>query len=389
MVPGDCPGTRRASARHREPPEETATPMKLFECQVCGNALYFENIYCEACDAVLGFVPGTETLSALAAEGDGRWHALATPGSRHRFCANAEHGACNWLIPEDNEETRCSACRLNRTIPDLSQPENWRRWHRLELGKHRLVYSLIRLGLPLANKADDPDAGLAFDFLADPGPTFREGERVMTGHAQGLITINLGEADDAERERHRQDMAEPYRTLLGHFRHEIGHYYWERLVRDGSMLDPFRTLFGDERENYGTALQEHYAAGPPDGWAERYVSAYAAAHPWEDWAETFAHCLHIVDTLETAQAFGVRIEPGTANGGRDLATGIDFDPYDEPDFDVLVRAWLPLTYAVNSLNRSMGQPDLYPFVLPPAVIEKLRFVHGALRAGRNTAVGQP
>ncbi len=359
--------------------------MKLFECQVCGNALYFENVRCESCDAVLGFLPDAQTLSALVAEGEGRWHALATPGARYRFCANADHDACNWLVPEDSAETRCAACRLNRTIPDLSQPENWRHWHRLEQAKHRLVYSLIRLGLPLANKADDAEGGLAFDFLADPGPTFREGERVMTGHAQGLITINIGEADDAERERHRQDMAEPYRTVLGHFRHEVGHYYWERLVRDGPALDGFRALFGDERADYGAALETHYASGPPEGWSVRFVSAYAASHPWEDWAETFAHCLHIVDTLETAQAFGLRIESGTPHGGQSLAHAAGFDSYTEADFDVLVRAWLPLTYAVNSLNRSMGQPDLYPFVLSAAVIEKLRFVHAVLRDGRILA----
>jgi hypothetical protein len=359
--------------------------MKLFECQNCGNAVYFENVRCEACGLALGFVAGTATLSALTAADDGQWRALAAPGRPYRFCANAGDGACNWLVPADGRDDWCTACRLNRTIPDLGDPANRQRWYRLEAAKHRLVYSVIRLGLPLANKADDPAAGLAFDFLADPGPTFQEGPRVTTGHNQGVITINVGEADDAERERHRQDMAEPYRTVLGHFRHEIGHYYWERLVRDGPALPDFRALFGDERGDYAAALQAHYAEGPPAGWPDRFVSAYAAAHPWEDWAETFAHCLHIIDTLETAQAFGLRIEPGTPGGGRALAAAVDFDPYTEADVDVLVRAWLPLTFAVNSLNRSMGQPDLYPFVLPPAVIDKLRFVHDLIRAAAPAA----
>ncbi len=359
--------------------------MKLFECQNCGNAIYFENVNCEACGSLLGFIAETATLSALAATGDGRWRALAAPDGLYNFCANASHDACNWLVPADGAERWCTACRLNRTIPDLSDPANWQRWHRLEGAKRRLVYGLIRLGLPLANKGDDPAAGLAFDFLADTGPTFQEGPRVITGHHQGIITINVGEADDAERERHRQDMAEPYRTLLGHFRHEIGHYYWERLVRYGPALPGFRALFGDERDDYAAALQAHYAEGPPAGWPDRFVSAYATAHPWEDWAETFAHCLHIIDTLETAEAFGIRIEAGTPSGQRALAAAIDFDPYDAPDFDMLVRAWLPLTFAVNSLNRSMGQPDLYPFVLTRAVIDKLGFVYDLIRAERRGA----
>jgi hypothetical protein len=196
----------------------------------------------------------------------------------------------------------------------------------------------------------------------------------MTGHAQGLITINLAEADDAERERRRQDMDEPYRTLLGHFRHEVGHYYWERLVRSGRWLEPFRANFGDERRDDGASLAAHHADGPPAGWQEHFVSAYASAHPWEDWAETWAHYLHLVDTLETAQAFHLRVRPA-AGADPTLAMSADFDPYATTDFDTLIGAWLPLTYAVNGLNRSMGQPDLYPFSLAPAVVAKLQLVH--------------
>jgi hypothetical protein len=201
--------------------------------------------------------------------------------------------------------------------------------------------------------------------------------QLVTGHARGLITIDIAEADDAERERHRRDMAEPYRTLLGHFRHEIGHHYWERLVRDGVWHGAFRELFGDERRNYGAALEAHYATGPQPDWQEHFVSSYAGAHPWEDFAETWAHYLHIVDTLETADAFGLRIHPKTGRSPV-LEIEIDFDPYRQGDFDALIEAWLPLTYAVNSLNHSLGQPDLYPFVLAPTVIGKLRFVHGLI-----------
>jgi hypothetical protein len=350
--------------------------MKLFECQHCGQLLYFENTRCERCGHVLGYLPDRALLSALAPQDGQRWRPLAAPEALQRFCANAVHDACNWLVPAAASRTFCQACRLNRTIPDLGPPDHLLRWQRLEAAKHRLVYGLLRFGLPVVSKLDDPDAGLAFDFLAESSAA----PPVVTGHAEGLITINLAEADDAERERIRQEMGEPYRTLLGHFRHEVGHYYWDRLVRDGLWLAAFRELFGDERQDYGACLEAHHAEGPPPDWQERFVSGYASAHPWEDFAETWAHYLHIVDTLETAAAFGLSVRP---TAGRDpaLAMAIDFDPYLQGDFDALLRAWLPLTYAVNSLNQSMGQPDLYPFVLAPTVIGKLRFVHGLVGHG--------
>ena len=345
--------------------------MKLFECQYCGQLLYFENTRCERCAHVLGYLPELTLLSALAPQ-DGWWRPLAVPGQTSTFCANAVHGACNWLVPA-GAGPFCSACRLNRTIPNLDSPEHLLLWQRLEQAKHRMVYGLLRLGLPLVSKAEDA-SGLAFDFLADPGPAWQESPQVLTGHAEGLITINIAEADDAERERRRQDMAEPYRTLLGHFRHEVGHHYWEKLVAGGSLHDPFRELFGDEREDYGASLQRHHGEGPPPDWQQRYISAYASAHPWEDWAETWAHYLHLVDTLETAHAFNLRLRP-EAGADPALAMAADFDPYGGVPFDALIGAWLPLTYAVNSLNRSMGQPDLYPFALAEPVLAKLRFVH--------------
>jgi len=181
-------------------------------------------------------------------------------------------------------------------------------------------------------------------------------------------------------------MGEPYRTLLGHFRHEVGHYFWNVLVRNDPSLDGFRRIFGDERQDYGQALRDHYARGPKENWQEEFVSAYAASHPWEDFAETWAHYLHIVDTLETANAFGLKMRPRIGRGS-ELAADIDFDPHREGDLDRLMAAWLPLTFAVNSLNRSMGQPDLYPFVLTPAVMTKLGFIHERIHRGRGDLPG--
>lgn len=350
--------------------------MKLFECQNCGQLIYFENVRCERCGMALGYLPDPGTLTALEAGEGGAWTAMVPAPGPLRYCANEAHGACNWLVPAEAEEAFCPACRHNQTVPDLAIPENLRRWQKLEVAKRRLIYTLIALHLPRATRAEDPEHGLAFDFLADI-ETGAHAQRVMTGHAAGLITINIAEADDAERERIRTEMGEPFRTLLGHFRHEVGHWYWDLLVSDKPVIDEFRALFGDERADYGAALAAHYQAGPAASWQENFVSSYAASHPWEDFAETWAHYLHIVDALETAGAFGLRIRP-TAGDDPSLATRIDFDPHHAATIERLIEAWLPLAFAVNSLNRSLGQPDLYPFVLSPAVIAKLGFVHGLI-----------
>ncbi|HSM28862.1 MAG TPA: putative zinc-binding peptidase [Thioalkalivibrio sp.] len=355
--------------------------MKLFTCQSCGQHLYFENVSCTRCGHTLGFLQDRMEIAAIEADAPGYWRALgqATKPHRYRLCANStDFGICNWLIPDHDPDPLCRSCRLNRTIPDLAVPGNLTLWQRLEAEKRRLVYSLIRLGLPVYPKTQDP-AGLAFDFLADTQPSFNESGRVMTGHADGLITINIAEADPATREQMRREMAEPYRTILGHFRHESGHYYWDRLVRNSLWENEFHRLFGDETLDYGQALERHHAQGALAGWQTYYVSAYASSHPWEDWAETWAHYLHIVDTLETAQYFGIQVRARVGVPGQ-LAGGPQFDPYIQPSFDPILEHWLPLAFALNSLNRSMGHEDAYPFVLAPWAIEKLRLIHRIVQA---------
>lgn len=353
--------------------------MRLFKCQSCGQVLFFENRQCGRCGHALGFLPREGELSALE-PGVTDWIALAAPGRSWRFCFNAEHQVCNWLIESASPERFCIACRHNRTVPDRSVPANLAAWGRMELAKHRLFYTLLRLGLPTPNRYDDPKGGLVFDFLADPAQP--DGPKVMTGHDEGLITLALAEADDAEREARRARMGEPYRTLLGHFRHEVGHFYWDRLVRDGQQQDSFRAMFGDHRADYNEGLKRHYEQGPPPNWQETFVSAYATAHPWEDWAETWAHYLHIVDGLETARAFDLEVRPAIDTEGF-LHTHTHFDPYAETDFNRLAETWLPLTIALNAMNQSMGQGDLYPFVLSPAVISKLGFIHNIVHRQRT------
>ncbi len=353
--------------------------MKVFTCQNCGQLLHFENVACMRCGMTLGFLPDSLDLSALELGASGAvWNARAD-GKPWRQCKNLNEAACNWMVPADSADDFCVSCALNRTIPDLSEPGNQERWQALEVAKRRLIYALERFGLPLASQQKlDIGQGLAFDFLSDAAG----GKPVMTGHDDGLITINIAEADSAERERRRLELGEPYRTLLGHLRHEVGHYYWDLLVRDGGRIDASRAVFGDESEDYQQALERHYQNGSPAGWEQNFVSSYATMHPWEDFAETWTHYLHMVDTLDTASSFGMVVAPD-ATDDPTLETEIAFDPYRSRNFERLVRAWLPLTVAVNSLNRSMGQPDLYPFSLTPATIEKLRFIHTLIHEGKH------
>lgn len=352
--------------------------MRIFHCDHCDHLLFFENHSCVSCGRQLAFLPDIADIGSLDAVGNDTWVSPlqgASP-SGYRLCSNyTAHDVCNWAIPADDPDTLCRSCRLTRAIPDPSVQWQREAWYKLEVAKRRLVYSLLQLRLPLDNRVDDPVHGLAFEFLADPPNA--NCSPVLTGHANGIITINLAEADDAERERRKQALHEPYRTLLGHVRHEVGHYYWDRLIRGTERLWAFRDLFGDEQANYGSALQAHYQSGPPPDWPQRFVTAYATAHPWEDWAETWAHYLHITDTLETAAACGVSIRPSRRDEPKlkqvPAAAG-------SPDaaFDRLMASWFPLTYVLNNLNRGLGVPDAYPFVLSEPAIEKLRFVHDVI-----------
>lgn len=364
--------------------------MKLFHCDHCGNVVFFENTTCLSCNAKLAYLPDLAVVGSLDDAADGMWK---TPIPRAEdkswwMCENyTKHDVCNWGIPSNETDPFCMACRLTRTYPDLERPNHKMWWYKLEVAKRRVVVSLLALGLPVEPKGkpkdgdeEADDGGLAFEFLADPeDPNL---PRVLTGHANGVITINVAEADDAEREKRRVMLKEPYRTLLGHVRHELGHYYWDRLVRDDeARLAACRELFGDDRLDYGEALKRNYEQGPAPDWPSRFVSSYASVHPWEDWAETWAHYLHMTDTLESAAACGLSLRPRR----RDIPTLKSVpDPKDiRPEtFDALIDSWYSVTYAMNHLNRGMGLPDAYPFVLSPPAVEKLRFVHETVAAAK-------
>ena len=347
--------------------------MRLFDCDHCRQTVHFDNRNCVNCGYRLAFVPEDLSMHALQPdESDGTFALFAKPEQKVRLCANAAMDICNWTVLADDPNTFCPACRHNRLVPDASTEEGLRQWRRISQAQRHLFYSMLKWNLPRINRDDDPVAGLVFDFLVDEIQPDGTVKAAMTGHENGLIAIRAAEADDATREQIRVSMNEPYRTMLGHFRHETGHYIWDRMVRDGGKLGEFRSVFGDETVDYGEALRRNYEEGPPPNWQEFFISTYASSHPWEDFAESFAHYVHIVDTLETARSYGMSIDP---RSHEELAAEVDFNPYRARDAEQLVTAWVPFSLAINSIHRSMGVPDLYPFILTPAVKAKLQFVH--------------
>jgi len=368
--------------------DELAAPTvsRAYLCQ-CGRPVYLGNSQCLACGTPLGYVIERLGVVPLAPAGEpDTYTVFGQPGGQpYRRCANFLAAAgCNWMVPvppvgADAEphshglaEGFCLACSTTRTIPDLSVAGNDVLWRKLETAKRRLLSQLLALGLPVHTRFVDPAHGMTFDFLSSvPGQA-----QVLTGHQNGVVTLNAEEAEDAVRERIRAEMREPYRTLVGHFRHEIGHYYWDLLVQGTPWLEGFRQLFGDETQDYAAALRTHYENGPPPDWALRYVTSYASTHPWEDWAETWAHYLHMADTADTALSFG--INAANVELTSDLFEPADLWQPEHPEagrFLDFLNGWVRLTNVLNELSRSMGQPDFYPFVLPRAAVGKLQFIH--------------
>ena len=360
--------------------------MKRFQCKQCQVLVSLENDVCTSCGSRLVFVPelGDMAVWGLRDEPPTAEQPLGSAGETYRLCQNyLQHNTCNWAVRVSDGNALCVSCRLTTVIPDLTLPENLPRWYRLEGAKRRLLVGLMRLQLQVRNHPQDPPPPLAFQFLADvpnaPSPS------VLTGHQQGVITINVAEADDDERERRRVQMHEPYRTLVGHFRHESGHFYWDRLIKPSRRLAAFRTLFGDERADYAQALARHYEQGPPADWQRSFVSSYASTHPWEDWAETWAHYLHMVDSLDTAFESGLSLKP-RGRSGPSFMPRPGFSATRPGSFSRMIDGWFALTYVLNDLNRGLGLQDAYPFVLSDQAIAKLEFVHNTVQRKRARVV---
>jgi hypothetical protein len=343
--------------------------MLAFACPKCERLVTFESNACLNCGSELGYDPAARNIEMLAAG--------ATGAAFHR-CANVGLAACNWLVRGEGE--LCASCLLTRTRPNDADADALIGFASAEGAKRRLLFELAELGLPIDSWREH-EGGLAFDMLSSAGTA------VTTGHADGLITLDLGEADPAHRERMRMHLGEPYRTVLGHLRHEVGHYYQPILMPEGTAAEArCREIFGDERASYKEAMNRYYDSGAPADWERRFVSAYATMHPWEDWAETFAHYLHIRDTLQTAAAYGLRVDgPSIPTADRAPLHSVPDDTPD--DARTMLEAWLPMTYALNAISRSMGMPDLYPFVLSREVETKLAFIHALVSHAGATAAG--
>lgn len=345
--------------------------MRTFLCS-CGNQLFFDNSVCMRCKHEVGWCPVCLLITDVTTSGDGTFSCSRCASSLVKCSNYASYNVCNRFVAcvpargtqgETSAGVFCDCCRFNHTIPDLSVNGNKEKWYRLEAAKRRVVYDLNMLGFPYGTEADGVTPGLRFEFKADimPDRVYRDmgaGQKVFTGHDNGVITINIQEADDVAREKLRVDMGEAQRSLLGHFRHEFGHYVWDVLIK-GKRENDSMALFGDHNDpQYDQALKTYYANGPKPNWLLNYVSAYATMHPWEDFAETFAVYLDMTAALDTA-----------AHGG--LVPRPDFT-----NLDVMVDAYKKLGVALNEMNRSNGLLDYLPEVIAPPIREKLRFIHG-------------
>jgi hypothetical protein len=356
--------------------------MKTFRCTNCQGIAFFDDTICTACGHRLAYSPERRTVVALEPAVDDQWRIVGDrDGTTVHLCRNVGEQACNQVLRPGQPLGLCDACLLTRTIPNLDHPGHREAWGRLERAKRRLLWTLQGLGLAWKSRAEDPQHGLMFDFLSEMD--MPDGQRVSTGHTEGHIVVDAEEADDSVLAKNRKDLHESYRTVLGHFRHEAGHYYWNVLIRDRGREQGFRTLFGDERTDYEESLRNYYGGQRSSDWYTNHITQYASMHPWEDWAESFAHYLHMVDGVETAIDLAVALAPRN-----EVLPAIDFggatDAVEMP-FDDLLRHWGALSIALNQFNRGMGLQDAYPFAPSVKAIEKIRFVDKEVRAARAKA----
>jgi len=348
-----------------------------------GETIWFHNSKLVSTGQEVGYFPGVDEMLVLHPKTSLTFVGKGPQGIEREVkkCQNAiEHQVCNWLILAESDRVFCLACDLNRVIPDLSVPQNYERWSQIEAAKRRALYQILKLQLPVISKAKDEARGLAFAFMADIQPgglieSFYGEQRVVTGHSNGLITINIEEADDIVREKNRLRMLEPYRTLLGHFRHEIAHYYWDLFILNTDEMKTFEKIFGDWRLDYSSALQAYYQQGPRSGWPDEFISAYSTAHPWEDWAETWAHYMHITGTLETAHSHDMLRRAELFPIEEAYWNRTDAPLFGLLDFDIILESWLNLSTLLNDLNVSMGHSFAYPFTIGQKAKTKLAYVH--------------
>ncbi|MCI4665817.1 MAG: putative zinc-binding peptidase [Neomegalonema sp.] len=328
--------------------------MKIYTCPNCDQPLFFDNLVC-ACGTEVAFDPEADAFVELA-----------TP------CANRAVIGCNWAgeTADKDGDIYCRSCTMSEIVPAHHVGDNLEDWGEAEAAKRWVLANLGRWGW---FKSTDPGRRPVFHMRSEKT---RDGDvSVIMGHSDGVITINVSEADDVERVRRREKFNEAQRTMIGHFRHEIAHFLFLRMFHDPSRLADFREIFGDESADYGEALKKYYTEGAPKDWNATFISAYATAHPHEDWAESCAHFLHLTDIVDSFYATGLKGAGAPTNS---------YDAYAENDPNRLIEIGARLGVALNHVNRSMGVADIYPFVHTPAIRTKLAFAHLALMESRPT-----
>lgn len=332
---------------------------RVERCPQCDHRVFLDDLHCLNCGAELVYEPMVGGF------------ALAVCPCLHR-----DERQCNWAAAADDAPAAdtvtapvgstgpaddapaaacrqpCAACRrITVSVQAAETPELVAAF----CAAIRRTLRRLHDGFGIDERRIDPPLRFALERSVSDWA-------VTIGHTDGLITLDVAEADPLHRESQRTALGEPYRTPLGHVRHEVGHWVWAAAVAPcPGALDEFRSRFGDEQVDYQAALSEHYQQDDDGSWRQDWISRYAAAHPWEDFAESTAHVLHLDDVLHTA-AVG-RLAPAA-----------------EGSFTARYTAWTELVVELNEVTRAMGEDDLYPFAPPPAAVDKMHLAERLLRS---------
>ena len=339
--------------------------MRRFTCESCAEEVAFDALRCASCSSPLGYVPAQQAVKVLHPAAGAVSFSISGDDAEFWRCPNSARG-CNWVLPAGTGDIWCRSCGLTPGRPDETNPDALAAWSTAEAVKRRLVHQLDHLALPIDPRSDATPDGLAFDLVYVPG------QFGPAGKVDEAVTLDLADADVQDVGAPPRRVHAPFRTLIGNLRHKVGHHYWHRLVGQSDHVTPFRRLFGDERADYPAAIEPHQAAVAHHWDASRFVTGRAESHPFEDWAETFAHYLHILDATDTAEAY--RLPDGQCEMGR---------PQSSPGggtFAEILRLWRPTAPAVNALAASLGLPAVYPFQLTGVVLQKFEFVHARVTA---------
>jgi hypothetical protein len=343
------------------PIESRANILKRGKCK-CNRWLFFGNTACLGCDRSVGRCCACRAMASFSPASTSELFSCDNCHAEVQPCANRNLGICNCFANQTDStgNVLCTYCEFTRVVPPHDSPDKFSRWRELESAKRRLLIQLSGLEFPPFASKFVPTCPLVFEFKEDTVLPDGSIEAVFTGHENGVITINAHEADSVRREQSRVAFNEPQRTLIGHMRHEYGHFLDLCCIQGDLLRAKYVELFGDPATvDYAEAKTRYYAQGPTGNWPESYVSAYASMHPWEDFAETVNVYLDLMALAETARdQLGSNIDT-SANGC--VAT--------------FISELLDLAITVSEFNFDMGLNALLPERFNDEVVCKLSYVH--------------